>query len=176
MHSFARRLPIIVFIFLSLTIGLSFIQNDYFIPVSHPRVGFYTYIASNDVQYVKLAALQHFAFTYYAPEQAHHILVSNKTDPKIARWLQSINATVKVIEPFRDHQDKKGPSNWVDQLTKIKLWNLTQHELVCYLDADVMLFADVGALLADNCLEHTNNLTDICAFEQGCRDRQVSWN
>lgn len=145
-----------------------------------PRVAFFTYAASDSRRYIRMALLQQYAARKYMPDQQHTILISTKVPKDTQDALRKAGANVQLINPFPERHQHG--ATWVDQLTKIKLWSMTEYDIICYLDADVIFFANITStmLMHSGCsatlLDPAINI-DICGWEnEGCEKIFRPWN
>jgi hypothetical protein len=139
-------------------------------------VTFFTLLSNANGFYLQQLLLQQKSVEMFLPGYKMHVLATTDLPAPTIAAMQDISIDVQVHKPLDETQIHAQP-NWIHQLTKLKLWSLTEFEFICYADADVVFFNDriLQAVAACQALVF-NDTVHLCAFEQGCEDSNTSHN
>jgi len=72
--------------------------------------------------------------------RAFMVMVTEKVGGDIIGYLEKAGIRVKLLESIESGGDKP---NWIDQLTKLRLWQLVQFTKILFIDADHLIHLDV---------------------------------
>lgn len=72
--------------------------------------------------------------------------------------LEKDGATVIVVDKLAADWMKPGDPRWADQLTKLRLFELTQYSKICYMDSDMLVTGRLDGVFFDEATlsQHTN--------------------
>lgn len=77
------------------------------------------------------------------------VMCTDDVSPRKRARLEADGATVIVVEKLHADWVTPGDSRWADVLTKLRLFELTQYQKLCFIDADHLITASLDGVFFD---------------------------
>lgn len=77
------------------------------------------------------------------------VLCTKEVSPRKRARLEADGATVVLVDKLRVDWVTPGVERWQDVLTKLRLFELTQYQKICFIDADVLITAPLDGVFYD---------------------------
>jgi alpha-N-acetylglucosamine transferase len=77
------------------------------------------------------------------------VIVNSNVDQKKIDRLKEDGAIVRFVEDIKVEWSKPGSERWVDQFTKLRLWEMTDWDRIMYIDSDMIILKNLDGLWLD---------------------------
>lgn len=152
-------------------IVIATIQSMIYTPPVTDSVTVFSLISSNDTFYIDQLRYLSRSFQQFAPTHPLHVLVTDDVNPAIVSDLSTFTIP-HVVPAYAEPKRHLTFARWIHQFTKFKLWSFYEYRHICYMDSDIAFFNDatVGSIVAECESSYTDNITQLCGFEQDCEN------
>jgi alpha-N-acetylglucosamine transferase len=78
------------------------------------------------------------------------VMVNGNVEQVKIDQMEKDGAVVRHVDDIKQNWTKPGTERWVDQFTKLRLWELTEWDRMLYIDADMIILRSLDGIWLDN--------------------------
>ena len=90
------------------------------------------------------------------------VLVTDKVPEYQRQRLREDGAVIVAVPSIRAEWVHASISNWDEMMTKLRLWELTQFERICFLDGDTQLLGPLDGVFSDPAVKDQSTTNNAC--------------